>query len=62
MPRVTAGRLKAIISEHMRRLGKKGGAKGGKARAAKLTPEQRQEGARKAALARWKQKDQKRRS
>lgn len=34
-------------------LGRKGGQKGGKARAAKLTPEQRQEIARKAARARW---------
>lgn len=35
-------------------LGKKGGKKGGAARAAKLTPEQRAEIARKAAQARWK--------
>jgi hypothetical protein len=34
-------------------LGRKGGLKGGKARAAKLTPEQRSEAARKAATARW---------
>jgi len=34
-------------------LGKLGGAKGGKARAAKLTPKQRSEIARKAAVARW---------
>lgn len=34
-------------------LGRKGGLKGGKARAAKLTPEQRKEAARKAATARW---------
>lgn len=34
-------------------LGRKGGLKGGKARAAKLTPEQRSEAARKAAAARW---------
>jgi hypothetical protein len=34
-------------------LGKLGGAKGGKARAAKLTPEQRSEIAKKAAAARW---------
>jgi hypothetical protein len=34
-------------------LGRKGGLKGGKARAARLTPEQRQEAARKAAQARW---------
>jgi hypothetical protein len=34
-------------------LGRKGGLKGGKARAAKLTPEQRSEIARKAARALW---------
>ncbi len=34
--------------------GRKAGLKGGKARAAKLTPEQRSEIARKAAQARWK--------
>jgi len=34
-------------------LGRKGGLKGGKARAEKLTPEQRSEAARKAARARW---------
>jgi len=34
-------------------LGRKGGLKGGKARAAKMTPEQRAEAAKKAALARW---------
>jgi hypothetical protein len=34
-------------------LGRKGGLKGGKARAAKLTPEQRSAAARKAAQARW---------
>ncbi len=39
-------------------LGKLGGAKGGKARAKKLTPEQRSEIARKAAKARWAKKRQ----
>jgi hypothetical protein len=34
-------------------LGKLGGAKGGKARAAKMTPEQRVESARRAAQTRW---------
>ena len=34
-------------------LGKLGGSKGGKIRAAKLTPEERSEIARKAVLARW---------
>ena len=34
-------------------LGRKGGKKGGKARAAKMTPEERSESARKAVQARW---------
>ncbi len=34
-------------------LGRRGGLKGGKARAAKMTPEQRSQAARKAARARW---------
>jgi hypothetical protein len=37
-------------------LGRRGGLKGGKARAANLTPEKRTEIARKAAAARWKKK------
>jgi hypothetical protein len=35
-------------------LGRKGGLKGGKARAEKMTPEERSEAARKAAAARWR--------
>jgi len=38
-------------------LGRKGGLKGGHARAAKMTPEERKESARKAATARWEKKD-----
>jgi len=38
-------------------LGRRGGLKGGKARAAKLTAEQRSEIARKAAAARWERAD-----
>lgn len=34
-------------------LGRKGGLKGGKARAAKMTPEERSEAARRAAKKRW---------
>jgi hypothetical protein len=34
-------------------LGRKGGLKGGTARAAKMTPDERSEAARKASLARW---------
>jgi len=37
-------------------LGRLGGKKGGKARAEKLTPEQRRESAKKAAEARWRSK------
>jgi len=39
---------------HAVALGRLGGKKGGKARAEKLTPEQRSEISRKAAKARWK--------
>jgi predicted RNase H-like HicB family nuclease len=46
---VVAGKDPAAVT-----LGRKGGLKGGKARAAKLTPEQRSEIAKKAAAARWK--------
>jgi hypothetical protein len=38
-------------------LGRKGGLKGGRARAERLTPEQRSESARKAAQARWASDD-----
>ena len=38
------------------RTGREGGAKGGKARAEKLTPEERSEIARKAAMTRWRAK------
>lgn len=37
-------------------LGRKGGLKGGKARAAKMTKKERSEAARKAARARWKKR------
>ncbi len=39
-------------------LGRRGGLKGGKARAAKMTKEERSESARKAARARWAKKRQ----
>lgn len=44
---------------HAVALGRLGGKKGGKARAEKLTPEERKEIARKAARARWKGKEKK---
>lgn len=43
---------------HAVALGRLGGKKGGKARAEKLTPEERKEIARKAAKARWEKKSQ----
>jgi len=44
---------------HAVALGRKGGKIGGKARAANMTPEERSEAARKAAIARWKKKRKK---
>jgi hypothetical protein len=53
-----------VIIANMRRkknpaavaLGRLGGLKGGPARAAKMTPEERRESARKAVLARWEKR------
>ena len=45
--------MKEKKNPHAVALGKMGGSKGGKKRAARLTPEQRSASARKAALARW---------
>jgi hypothetical protein len=44
------------LREYLAKLGKKGGKKGGPARAAAMTPEQRSESARKAVTARWAKK------
>jgi general stress protein YciG len=41
----------------MSAMGRKGGLKGGKARAMALSPERRREIARKAALKRWRRQD-----
>jgi hypothetical protein len=46
------------LRELVRILGRRGGLKGGKARAAKMTPEERSESARKAVKARWAKKRQ----
>ena len=51
-PEDTAKNPKAVKSGHL------GGIKGGKARAKKLTPQQRSEIARKAALKRWQNASQ----
>jgi len=42
------------ISKYLSEIGKRGGLKGGPARAKKLTPKKRKEIAKKAAMARWK--------
>lgn len=47
-PDPDAGKNPAAVA-----LGKLGGAKGGKARAARMTPEERRESARRAARLRW---------
>jgi hypothetical protein len=46
------------MRELARKFGRRGGLKGGKARAEKLTPEQRSAIAKKAAQARWAKKRQ----
>ena len=48
---------KEPIKEHAMARGVKGGLKGGKARAAALSPDQRVDIAREAAIARWKKRD-----
>jgi hypothetical protein len=50
-------KLPPEIREFFVRMGKKGGASGGHARAANMTPEQRSESARKAVQARWKKQE-----
>jgi hypothetical protein len=55
--KIATGEIEDTKPERDRRaaaLGAMGGAKGGKARAAKLSPKQRSEAAKKAAQARWK--------
>jgi hypothetical protein len=46
------------LRELARKLGRRGGLKGGPARAAKMTPDERSEAARKAVRARWAKKRQ----
>jgi hypothetical protein len=46
-------KIPSELREYLAKLGKKGGKKGGPARAAAMTPEQRSESARKAVTARW---------
>jgi hypothetical protein len=48
-----AKKLPTEFRKYLAKLGRKGGLKGGPARAAAMTPEQRSESARKAVTARW---------
>jgi len=52
-PQSSPGGVSAI-SEYLATIGRRGGIKGGKARAANLTAERKKEIAQKAAQARWK--------
>ena len=47
---------RSLISEYLAEIGRKGGLRGGKARADKLTPERRKEIAQNAAKKRWEGK------
>lgn len=49
----TQAQIRAALKKHMTKLALRGARKGGKARADALSPEQRQESARRAAEARW---------
>lgn len=46
-------RIPENVRDFFARMGRKGGKKGGKATAAKMTPEERSEAARRAVAARW---------
>ena len=61
-PRILAAMAKKRKRKnpHAVALGKRGGSKGGKLSAAMLTPEERRERARRAALARWRPTNPKR--
>lgn len=56
---IATGEVEDVSAEHAGKdpaavaLGRKGGLKGGKARAEKMTPEERSEAARRAARKRW---------
>jgi len=51
-----AKETRSPISEYLANIGRKGGLKGGKARADSLTSKKRKAIAKKAAMARWKKK------
>jgi hypothetical protein len=49
-----AKRIPKAVRAYFSKMGKKGGKKGGAARASNMTPEQRAESARNAVAVRWK--------
>jgi len=51
--RVSTEEVSGSVSEYLSRIGRKGGLKGGKARAEKLSAKRRRRIAKKAAEARW---------
>lgn len=51
-----AKKLPREVRAYFSRLGKKGGKKGGTARASNMSPEQRSESARNAVTARWERR------
>ena len=53
MAKASKAEIKAALREHMRQLALRGARKGGKARAAKMTAEERRASALKAIRARW---------
>lgn len=48
---------RSAVSEYLSKIGHRGGLKGGKSRAKKLSPERRSEIASKAAKSRWKREN-----
>ncbi len=56
MQRPSTGEIVEDAADPAKEFMRRGGKKGGRARAKKLSPERRREIARKAALARWKEK------
>ncbi len=52
--RIATGEIEEIGRDPAKELARKGGLKGGKARAAKLSPEERKRIAEKAAASRWR--------
>lgn len=52
-------KLPPEVQAYFAKQGRKGGLKGGPARAAKMTPKERSESARKAVLARWAKRQKK---